>query len=83
MTGHGILNFNESKHPFSEVCRGDYGIWEEASEFEVQQGEMESLEDLLRGMLRYEPAERLTANQVMKSQYMDRWAKPAWEKHLE
>lgn len=52
----------------------------ETSEFEIKQGELEDLESLLRGMLRYEPTERMTARQVVQSRYMDKWARPAWEK---
>jgi serine/threonine-protein kinase SRPK3 len=54
----------------------------ETSEFDIQQGEMECLESLLTGMLRYEPAERMMVEEVMQSEYMRRWARPAWERQV-
>lgn len=44
---------------------------------------MQALEELLRGMMVFEPAERLTAEQLVKSEYMVKWAMPSWERQLE
>lgn len=49
-------------------------------EWDVEGGEMRALEELLRAMLAYEPSERATAQQVVKSEYMVKWAMPAWER---
>ena len=42
-------------------------------------GEMASLERLLAAMLKYEPSQRITADEVMQSEYMKRWGRPATE----
>ncbi|KAK3386145.1 kinase-like domain-containing protein [Podospora didyma] len=55
----------------------------EACQWDVEGGEMRALEDLLRGMLKFEPAERLSAEQLMTSEYMVKWAMPAWERQLQ
>ncbi|KAF6836955.1 protein kinase domain-containing protein [Colletotrichum plurivorum] len=54
----------------------------DACQWDIQGGEMRALEELLRGMLAFEPAERLTAEQLMKSEYMEKWAMPAWRRQL-
>jgi serine/threonine protein kinase len=54
----------------------------ETCEWDVASGELQALEDLLKGMLKFEPAERLTAEQMMESEYMVKWAMPAWERQL-
>jgi len=41
---------------------------------------MRALEELLRGMLSFEPVDRLPAVQLMASEYMVNWAMPAWER---
>ena len=55
----------------------------ESCQWDVKWGEMRALEELLRGMMAFEPTERLTAEQLMKSEYMVKWAMPAWERQLE
>lgn len=52
-------------------------------QWDVSSGELQALEVLLRGMMAFEPAERLTAEQSMESEYMTKWAFPAWEKQME
>lgn len=52
----------------------------ETCERDVEGGELRALEELLRAMLAYEPAERPTAQQLMESEYMTRWAMPAWRR---
>jgi len=52
----------------------------ETCEWDVQAGELQALEDLLRGMLTFDPAERLTAEQMMASEYFVKFAMPAWER---
>ena len=39
--------------------------------------EMASLERFLAAMLRYEPSERITPDEAMRSEYMMRWGRPA------
>lgn len=51
-------------------------------EWDVE-GEMDALEELLRSMLRYEPSERPTAQQIAESPYMVQFAMPAWKRQLE
>ena len=52
-------------------------------QWDFESGELKDLEVMLRGMLAYEPTERLTADQLMKSDYMTKWAIPAWERQQE
>ncbi|KAG8162661.1 hypothetical protein KVR01_007139 [Diaporthe batatas] len=54
----------------------------EDCEWDVAGGEMRALEELLRGMLAFEPTQRLTAEHVMASEYITRWAIPAWERQV-
>lgn len=39
--------------------------------------EKSSIEKLLRGMLAYEPSQRLTAKEAAESEWMQRWGLPA------
>lgn len=55
----------------------------EACEWDVEGGEVKALEELLKGMLTFEPAERLTAEQVLASDYVTKWAMPAWERQMQ
>ncbi|KFY43350.1 hypothetical protein V495_04012 [Pseudogymnoascus sp. VKM F-4514 (FW-929)] len=66
-------------------CLWDMGRGEtsEACQWDVEGGEMRALEELLRGMMTFEPTEKLTAEQLMRSEYMVNWAMPAWERQLE
>ncbi|KAK9437321.1 rho type Ras-like GTPase [Metarhizium brunneum] len=59
------------------------GMTPETCEWDVEGGEMQALEKLLRSMLAYKPLERPTAQQLMRSEYMVKWAIPAWERQLE
>ncbi|PGH05300.1 CMGC/SRPK protein kinase [Blastomyces parvus] len=52
----------------------------EACEWDVIGGELKALEDMLRAMMRFEPAERPSAEQLLTSEYMVKWAMPAWER---
>lgn len=56
------------------------GETEETCQWDVQAGEMDALKKLLEGMLMYEPDDRLKAEQLLESEYMVHWAKPAWER---
>ena len=56
------------------------GETEQTCEWDVAGGELRALEDMLRAMMTFEPAERPTADQVLRSEYMVRWALPAWER---
>lgn len=55
----------------------------ETCQWDMHGGEMQALEELLGGMLAFEPAERLTAEQLMTSEYTVKWAMPAWERQQE
>jgi len=52
----------------------------ETSQWDVKRCETRALEELLRGMLKFEPAERWFIKQVLASEYMVDWAMPAWER---
>ncbi|WEW55519.1 hypothetical protein PRK78_000950 [Emydomyces testavorans] len=54
----------------------------ETCEWDVTGGEFKALEDMLRAMMIFEPAERPTAAQLMVSEYMVKWAMPAWERQM-
>lgn len=58
------------------------GTTAETSEFDVRGRELEDLELLLQSMLAYEPCQRPTAKQLLESEYMTKWAMPAWERQL-
>ncbi|PLB52501.1 SR protein-specific kinase Dsk1 [Aspergillus steynii IBT 23096] len=60
-----------------DMGRGETG---QTCEWDVKGGELRALEDLLRAMMAFEPAERPTADQILKSEYMVKWALPAWER---
>lgn len=47
---------------------------------EFDETEMRSLQNFLRAMLAYEPSERITANDAIKSEFMLNGARPAWLK---
>ncbi|KAI1109260.1 kinase domain-containing protein [Nemania sp. NC0429] len=59
------------------------GKTRETCQWDVDGGEMRALEELLSGMMAFEPAERPTAEQIVKSEYMVKWAMPAWERQQE
>lgn len=63
-----------------DMGRGDTP---ETCEWDVKNGEMEALESLLRRMLEYEPSQRITASEALVSEYMVKWALPAWKKQQE
>jgi serine/threonine protein kinase len=52
----------------------------ETCQWNVERGEMRAFEKLLKGMLNFEPTHRLSAEQLMVSEYMVNWAMPAWER---
>ena len=54
----------------------------ETCEWDVTGGELKALEAMLRAMMTYEPAERPTAKQLLTSEYMVKWAIPAWERQM-
>jgi serine/threonine-protein kinase SRPK3 len=55
----------------------------EGCEWDVEGGEVRALEDLFRGVLAWEPGERWTAEDLVGSEYLVRWALPAWERQRE
>ncbi|KAI1771431.1 kinase-like domain-containing protein [Hypoxylon cercidicola] len=65
-----LWNMGRGKTP--ETCKWD-----------VAGGEFQDLEDLLRDMMTFEPADRLTPKQVLASKYMVKWALPAWQRQVE
>lgn len=46
------------------------GETEQTCQWDVAGGELRALEDFLRAMMTFEPAERPTADQLLRSQYM-------------
>jgi serine/threonine-protein kinase SRPK3 len=62
--------------PLAERIR-DMGRGKSPGQCEFSPEEVESLEKLLKAMLRYESSERITADEVMRSEYMVKWARPA------
>lgn len=54
----------------------------ETCEWDVRGGEMRALEELLAGMLALEPTERLNAEQILASEYVTKWAMPAWNRQV-
>lgn len=54
----------------------------ETCQLDVAGGELRALEDLLKSMMAFEPAELPTAEQLMASEYMVKWAMPAWERQV-
>ena len=55
----------------------------ETCQWDVAGGEMKDLEDFLRSMMAFEPTERPSAEQLMESDYMVKWALPAWKRQME
>lgn len=53
---------------------------EQTCQWDVAGGELRALEDLLRAMMAFEPADRPTADQLLRSEYMAKWALLAWER---
>ncbi|KAK3904347.1 protein kinase [Staphylotrichum tortipilum] len=67
----------------------EQGIWDmgrgetpETCERDVEGGEPKELLALFRGMLAWEPEERWTAEEVVRSEYMVKWARPAWKRQI-
>ncbi|KAJ5933846.1 SR protein-specific kinase Dsk1 [Penicillium verhagenii] len=56
------------------------GETQQTCEWDVASGELRALEDLLRAMMAFEPAERPSADQLLGSEYMVKSALPAWER---
>ncbi|KAJ5991401.1 hypothetical protein N7522_011608 [Penicillium canescens] len=61
--------------PFSgDIGRGET---EQTYEWDVTGGELHTLDDLLRAMIAFKPAERPIADQLLRYKYMVKWALPA------
>lgn len=56
------------------------GETEQTCVWDVAGGELRALEGMLRAMIAFEPADRPTADQLLKFEYMTKWALPAWER---
>ncbi|GAB1216743.1 hypothetical protein ATERTT37_005961 [Aspergillus terreus] len=56
------------------------GETEQTCEWDIAGGELGALEDFLRAILAFEPADRPTADQLPGSEYMVNWALPVWER---
>lgn len=52
----------------------------ESCEWDVEGGEIRALEELFGGVLAWEPEERWTVEELVASEYMVKWALPAWER---
>ncbi|KAJ5712143.1 hypothetical protein N7488_006299 [Penicillium malachiteum] len=63
-----------------EMGRGET---DQVCEWDVAGGELDALEDFLRAMMSFEPAERPTVDQLLRSEYMVKWALPACERQKE
>lgn len=61
--------------PWSRPLRERMGLMGREGEFSPE--EMASLEKMLRAMLAYEPGERITTKDVVKSEWMRKWGLPA------
>ncbi|TPX24489.1 hypothetical protein DIZ76_013836 [Coccidioides immitis] len=85
--GSWITNFQRIgtpvfRHLHQRMWDMGRGEMPEACEWDVAGGELKALEDMLRAMMAFEPAERPTAKQLMMSEYMVKWAMPAWERQM-
>ncbi|KAL4961928.1 kinase domain-containing protein [Aspergillus stella-maris] len=83
--GAWVSDFKRFKDPDSrslhqKMWTMERGKTPETCEWDVQGGEMRALEDMLRSMMSFEPEKRPTANQLLESEYMVKWALPAWER---
>jgi len=58
----------------------DMGLREikQTCEWDVAGSELSSLEDMFRAIMVLESAEQFTADQLLSSEYMVKWALPAW-----
>ena len=56
------------------------GETEQTCVWDVSGGEFRALEEMLRAMMTFEPANRPTVEQLLKFEYMTKWALPAWER---
>lgn len=56
------------------------GETEQMCQWDVAGGGLCALEDLLRAMMAFEPADRPTAEQLLRFEYMVKCALPAWER---
>lgn len=56
------------------------GETEQICVWDVAGGELHALEEMLKAMMAFEPADRPTAGQLLKFEYMTKWALPAWER---
>lgn len=72
--------FNGAMSPITRPLRErlwDMGRGQTPEQCEFSPEEFATLEKLLVKMLKYEPHERLTADEAMRSEYMLRWGRPA------
>lgn len=85
------LPLEELRRATDPVCRPIHqrmwamgrGETPEACEWDIEGGEMKALEELLAGMLTFEPRQRFSAEQVLASDYVTKWAMPAWERQMQ
>ncbi|KAK2747353.1 hypothetical protein FQN55_005102 [Onygenales sp. PD_40] len=73
----GTPVFRRLRRRMWDMGRGETA---ETCQWDVAGGEFEALEDLLRAMMGFEAGERPTARQLVESEYMVKWAMPAWER---
>ncbi|KAF5635659.1 kinase domain protein [Fusarium tjaetaba] len=66
--------------------RFDLDIQRETKAEKLDDQESRAFLDMVKGMLRFRPEERMTADQVLRSEWMSKWALPlaekAWERKL-
>ena len=51
------------------------GRGEDALTWEMEEDELRSLEAMLKGMLTYEPSERITSGEAIESEWMVKWSR--------
>ncbi|KAH8890896.1 SR protein-specific kinase Dsk1 [Thozetella sp. PMI_491] len=79
--GARLPNTASASHPIRQLVWGMRGgDTPKECEWDVEGGEPQAFAELLEGMIVYEPLQRLTAQQLLESEYMVRWAMPAWER---
>lgn len=81
--GHPIESYCEDKWPpLEEWFEVAVQKWRQQEGNEIGEEEKAAFLDLMRQMLVYRPEERLTADQVLQSDWMVRWALPEYERSL-
>ncbi|KAL4946033.1 hypothetical protein BDV06DRAFT_235595 [Aspergillus oleicola] len=82
-TGHLLGN----RYPWGSLGEGFENhvqkYWREDDVGELGEDEAAAILDLMRRMLKFRPGERISADEVLQSEWMVKWALPAYEKTLD